>query len=164
MESIADSSRTWIPWSGAHPFALLGSVLGSLALPGVSPAAMTITGRSESNRGWSVSYDWSGRLSLHVLILWALWNAHAMFFFLSILGSCIHHVLHVLPRVMRPTFIALALTTATAPMFVTASVSKPFRLSRCCMNDILPGTPRLGVALRIASSREEVHPVLSRGF
>ena len=56
VKSIADSSRTSIPWSGAPPFALSGSLLNSLALPDVSTAAITIANRSESNRGWSVSY------------------------------------------------------------------------------------------------------------
>ena len=44
-------------------------------------------------------------------------------FLLSMFGSCIHHVLRVFPRVMLLMFVALALTIATAPMFVTASDS-----------------------------------------
>ena len=52
--SIVDSSWASVPCSGATPIAMLGSLLSSLALPGVSRAAITITNRSESNRGWSV--------------------------------------------------------------------------------------------------------------
>ena len=53
-KSIADSSWTSIPWFGAPPFAVLGPASGSPVLPGVSPAAITTTNKSESNRGSSV--------------------------------------------------------------------------------------------------------------
>ena len=54
VKSIVDSSWTSIRYFGAPPFGLLGSVSSFLALPGVTPAAITTTNKSESNRGWSV--------------------------------------------------------------------------------------------------------------